>query len=219
MKKLNPKIHCTDGVSLSVQANQYAYCSPRNDECGAWENYASVEVGFITAADGQPLPPPDDWREYADGDFPADVYGYVPTGVVESFIAAHGVNLREAAHYQSKIVVEAICASAFAAEAHRKADNAVETEQKKLYEIMAARWLGSSGERAMTTAELLALPDVTPRYSSTEIEVDGKTVRVPVREGHTGAFYQTYEDGIFIDADGTQWMTGWLNGQRVRQRK
>jgi len=90
MKKLNPRIYCADGASLSVQANQYAYCSPRIDELDEWNHYGLVEVGFITDADEKPLTPPDDWRKYSDGSFPSDVYGYIPTSMVEAFIADHG---------------------------------------------------------------------------------------------------------------------------------
>jgi hypothetical protein len=90
IKKLNPRIKCADGVSLSVQANQYAYCSPRIDEVDEWNHYSKVEVGFVTDSDDKPLTPPDEWREYSDGSFPSDVYGYVPTGMVEAFIEAHG---------------------------------------------------------------------------------------------------------------------------------
>lgn len=90
MKELNPRIKCADGVSLSVQANQYAYCSPRIDEVDEWNHYTLVEVGFITDAEEKPLTPPDDWRQYSDGSFPSDVYGYIPTEMVEAFIEAHG---------------------------------------------------------------------------------------------------------------------------------
>ncbi len=90
MKELNPRIKCADGISLSVQANKYAYCSPRIDEVSKWNHYTLVEVGFITDADDKPLTPPDDWSQYSDGSFPSDVYGYIPTEMVEAFIAAHG---------------------------------------------------------------------------------------------------------------------------------
>jgi hypothetical protein len=90
MKELNPRIKCADGISLSVQANKYAYCSPRIDEVDEWNLYTLVEVGFITDADEKPMTPPDDWRRYSDGSFPSDRYGYIPTGMVEAFIADHG---------------------------------------------------------------------------------------------------------------------------------
>jgi len=86
MKPIAPRIKCVDGVSLSVQASQYAYCLPRQDE----GPYHAVEVGFIEDADGKPMVPPESWAEFADGQFPSDVYGYVPVEIVESFIETHG---------------------------------------------------------------------------------------------------------------------------------
>jgi hypothetical protein len=90
MKKLNPRVQCVDGTSLSVQANQYAYCSPRIDGLDRWDQYSLVEVGYIDGPDDKPLTPPDDWCKYGDGGHPSDVYGYVPTGLVKEFIEAHG---------------------------------------------------------------------------------------------------------------------------------
>ena len=86
MKPLSPRTPCTDGTSLSIQASQDHYCSPREDE----GPYSCVEVGFIRDATGAPLSPPESWREYGDGQFPLSVYGYVPVGLVEAFIAEHG---------------------------------------------------------------------------------------------------------------------------------
>lgn len=86
----NPRITCADGVSLSVQASKFHYCSPRTDEGNHWTDYFNVEVGFITDADGLEFTPPASWSEYADGDFPSKVYGYVPTDMVEAFIEEHG---------------------------------------------------------------------------------------------------------------------------------
>lgn len=93
IKELNPRIHCADGVSLSVQGNQYAYCSPQIDDVPTWQDYTLVEVGYITDANEKPLAPPDTWREYGEvayGQFPSRVYGYVPTEMVEQFIEDHG---------------------------------------------------------------------------------------------------------------------------------
>lgn len=90
IKELNPRIYCADGVSLSVQGNQYAYCSPRIDDVPTWQAYTLVEVGYITDANEKSMAPPDTWREYGDGEFPSSVYGYVPTGMVEQFIEDHG---------------------------------------------------------------------------------------------------------------------------------
>ena len=90
MKELNPRIKCTNGISLSVQANQYTYCSPRIDELPTWNDYDLVEVGFITDDNGEEIAPPESWRQYAGDGFPSDVYGYVPTSMVEKFIEDNG---------------------------------------------------------------------------------------------------------------------------------
>lgn len=81
-----PRIICKDGVSLSVQASEYTYCSPRNNKGPHYQK----EVGFILDAEGKDLTPPDSWRDYADGEFPSDVYGYVPVKLIEEFIESHG---------------------------------------------------------------------------------------------------------------------------------
>ena len=80
------RTQCADGFSLSIQASRFHYCTPRDDE----GPHSEVEVGFIRDADDKPAAPPETWREFADGDFPNDVYGYVPMWLVESFIAEHG---------------------------------------------------------------------------------------------------------------------------------
>ena len=93
VKAVNPRIVCTDGVSLSVQAGVFLYSTPREDT----GPYIELEVGFIRAAgqnpnNGKVFTPPDTWRAYtADGDeFPTDVYGYIPIELVEEFIEEHG---------------------------------------------------------------------------------------------------------------------------------
>lgn len=86
MKPIADKIKCKDGVSLSVQASRFHYSSPRDDD----GPYTAVEVGFIQDADGNAVTPPDSWREYAEGEFPNDVYAYVPVELVEDFITSHG---------------------------------------------------------------------------------------------------------------------------------
>ena len=43
MQKKNKIVRCADGFTMSVQANEGAYCTPRLDEAGS---YTEVEVGF-----------------------------------------------------------------------------------------------------------------------------------------------------------------------------
>ena len=81
-----PRITCQNGASLSVQASDFHYCWPRTSEFSDWRDYSRVEVGFIENADT-----PESFRPYADGDiFPSDVYGYVPTKLVEDFLFKNG---------------------------------------------------------------------------------------------------------------------------------
>lgn len=63
---------------------------------------------------------------------------------------------------------------------------------------------------AMTHDELMNLPDVTPSFS-----VDGM---VPVETGFAGALFQGDDDGVFWDAHGEAWMTGWIDSVRVRRK-
>ena len=79
-----PTLVCNDGFTMSVQARQFCYCSPRNDE-GPW--YA-VEVGF----------PSENIPEFLDYlDWPVEevdstnsIYAYVPVEAVEEVIVKHG---------------------------------------------------------------------------------------------------------------------------------
>ena len=78
------RLHCNDGFSMSVQAHEYFYCSPRvNPE--ETDCYAQVEVGF--PSDREEL-----LMEYVeDYDNPTEtVYGYVPVEVVQEVIEKHG---------------------------------------------------------------------------------------------------------------------------------
>jgi hypothetical protein len=79
----NETIICKDGFSMSVQANETAYCSPRVD--GA-EKYISVEVGYPSQT--EPL-----LMEWIDGDHnhPTNtVYGYVPADRITLVCIKHG---------------------------------------------------------------------------------------------------------------------------------
>ena len=91
--KQEPRFYCADGVSLSIQASKYHYASPRNDSRPSWTQYDCVEVGFIKDANNQPVAPPEEWRQYSDGEFPSDVYGYVPVALVHKFIADHSTTM------------------------------------------------------------------------------------------------------------------------------
>lgn len=85
-KEIAAKTTLADGVSLSIQASAFHYSIPR-ENVGP---YAAVEVGFIEDKKRKPVTPPRTWKQYADGSFPNDVYGYVPVALVERFIKRHG---------------------------------------------------------------------------------------------------------------------------------
>lgn len=84
------RIILADGESVSVQANEYAYCHPRSNlswvDLGYYDiPYYEYEVGFPSFVDVV-------WMEYAQQpEKPTDtVYGYVPADVVQKVLDAHG---------------------------------------------------------------------------------------------------------------------------------
>ena len=81
-KSLNTKVVCSDGFTMSVQANQYAYCEPRLTNA---EQYTHVEIGYPTSLESLIL-------EYAeDQTKPTEtVYAYVPAALVYAVIVKHG---------------------------------------------------------------------------------------------------------------------------------
>lgn len=70
----------------------------------------------------------------------------------------------------------------------------------------------------MTQDELNALRDVTPSFGHVERIIDGRKVLVPQLAGEPGALFQREDDGVFKDATGTRWLTGWVRGERVKRR-
>jgi hypothetical protein len=82
MFKMNKKVVCKDGFTMSVQAGETQYCYPR--ETGA-DRYTEVEIGFPNMSEDLLL-------EYAeDSHRPTEtVYPYVPVSVVSLVIAKHG---------------------------------------------------------------------------------------------------------------------------------
>ena len=80
----NPRIKCSDGFSLSVQASRYHYCAPRLDNL---DNYNRVEVGFPSDVEDELLPYQD---QPSHNDPKEDVYNRVPVELVEEIINDHG---------------------------------------------------------------------------------------------------------------------------------
>ena len=83
-KELYPKIECADGTTLSVQASETHYCTPRDN----FGPYTHVEVGFPS------VPPPNSWMQYFDGEADDDpcgsVYGNITVELVREFVELHG---------------------------------------------------------------------------------------------------------------------------------
>jgi len=75
------RLVCVDGFSVSAQASDFAYCSPRDDR-GPWE---SVECGYPS----EEIPEWAKWAEDKDN-LTETVYGWVPVAVVEKTINDHG---------------------------------------------------------------------------------------------------------------------------------
>lgn len=70
----------------------------------------------------------------------------------------------------------------------------------------------------MNQNELDALPDVTPGIGYMEREIDGHKVTVPFVQNDPGALFQAPDDGVILDMNGQRWMTGWIDGHRVKRK-
>lgn len=83
MIERKPRVTCNDGFSVSIQASEYHYCTPRiNLKNGG---YYSVELGFPSQEDDLIKPYAED-----SSSFTQTVYGYVPIGIVDELIMKHG---------------------------------------------------------------------------------------------------------------------------------
>ena len=81
-RKINKRVVCKDGFTMSVQANETAYCEPRENDA---KRYESVEVGMPSQYEELLM----EWAEEASK--PTEtVYGWVPSQRVALIIAKHG---------------------------------------------------------------------------------------------------------------------------------
>lgn len=79
--EVTKRIECNDGFSISVQANKFAYCMPRENK--AWP-YSEVELGFPSEVD-------DLIEIYGEEHGTTEtVYPYVPIDIVNELIEKHG---------------------------------------------------------------------------------------------------------------------------------
>lgn len=82
IQEATKRIICKDGFNISVQANEYAYCTPRKNK--AWP-YERVELGYPSDIDELID------LEYAECPGTTDtIYAYVPIEIVNKLIEKHG---------------------------------------------------------------------------------------------------------------------------------
>lgn len=80
---VRPRAYCKDGFSISIQASEFHYCSPRVMDDGP---YTKVELGYPN----EPELILSDYRENLDDDYTSTVYPYVPVEIVDEIIKKHG---------------------------------------------------------------------------------------------------------------------------------
>jgi len=90
-QETRPRIHCIDGLSISVQVSRTAYCQPRENTTPGLI-YEQVEVGFPSYGIESLLPYIEYQNVYDSGHLdPTDaIYPYVPIEIVNEAIAAAG---------------------------------------------------------------------------------------------------------------------------------
>ena len=89
MQKTRERIKCADGFSISIQASEYNYCSPK--ENGHSVIYTEVELGFPNREDDLIKKYVEDLsKDNEDIDYTGSVYPYVPSRIVALMIASHG---------------------------------------------------------------------------------------------------------------------------------
>ena len=69
--RLRERVVCADGFSMSVQAHEGAYCTPRTDDA---ERYTAVEVGYPSEVEDMLMRWCEDSAEPT-----ATVYAWVPS--------------------------------------------------------------------------------------------------------------------------------------------
>ena len=86
-KPKNPVIKCKDGFAMSVQADDGAYCTPR--ESYPSTPYTHAECGYPSST-----PTTEALREYAEcfdtHGYTDTVYPYVPIELIQAELDAHG---------------------------------------------------------------------------------------------------------------------------------
>ena len=81
---MNPYVICKDDFTFSAQASESHYSKPK----GLADEYEEIEIGFPSYNDLIIAKYREDYG--CEETFSSAVYGYVPVGVVDKLIAAHG---------------------------------------------------------------------------------------------------------------------------------
>ena len=76
-----PHVVCNDGFTMSIQAGQSLYSTPKDDA----KRYKAVEVGFPSEEELLIKKYAEDQENLCD-----TVYGFVPTKIVDTIIKKHG---------------------------------------------------------------------------------------------------------------------------------
>ena len=84
----NPKLVCKDGFTMSVQAGESLYSSPRD----VADKYEQAEVGFPSSPEPLIVKYAEDWEVEGDDDqhLCDTVYPYVPVELIDEVIHKHG---------------------------------------------------------------------------------------------------------------------------------
>ena len=89
VQKTRKRIKCVDGFSISIQASEHNYCSPK--ENGHSVIYTAVELGFPNRKDDLIKEYVEDLsKDNEDVDYTGSVYPYVPSHIAALMIASHG---------------------------------------------------------------------------------------------------------------------------------
>ena len=81
MRKYYDRVECKDGFTMSVQAGEHLYSTPRTNA----SRFTTVEVGYPSEREKLLMPYVEDASRPTD-----TVYAYVPVGVVAKVIRKHG---------------------------------------------------------------------------------------------------------------------------------
>ena len=96
MNNLIPALYCRHGVSLSVQASDFHYCTPKAN-IGP---YTHVEIGYIELNGERYCPP--EFEKYQEP-VSKSIYCFVPIELVEAFIFSNGGLSNDLNNYLRKV--------------------------------------------------------------------------------------------------------------------